>query len=193
MAAQSSGTQQQASSQEHFHSPMRSSLRKTTYSLHQRLEQLWTPQDHFVSISSYRNFLRLLLNAHCEVGFRAAIARGDETELTRESERVAALGVDLTISSPEASLTPAMPNSYAWGVGYVLNGSALGASIIVKKNYILNNWPSKYMKLEQNYVRTGQMKKFFENLECSDLDVSEVERGAIATFLLFDKTRVKAL
>ena len=167
---------------------MRASLRRTTHSLHQKLETLWTPDNRFATEDDYRSFLRALLKAHSEVGVRAAAGRDDAADFVLEKQRITALATDLEIGLPAAPTMPPLSADYSWGVGYVLNGSTLGAAIILKQNFVEPTWPSAYMRLGRAYVRAGNAKSFFNTFDSLALNGSEVERGAIDTFSLFDDT-----
>ncbi|MEM1161760.1 MAG: biliverdin-producing heme oxygenase [Pseudomonadota bacterium] len=172
---------------------VRTVLRKVTQTLHRQTETVWTPSGRFVSEESYHKFLGALLSAHKEVGLAAAIARGDDEEAEEESRRIEALTADLQLDSPVCAPVPGieMTPDYAWGVSYVLNGSALGASILLKGDALAPHWPRRYLTLGHQYARSGRLKNFFERLNTEAERSPAVERGATDTFSILFKAAPK--
>lgn len=167
---------------------MRASLRSSTWNLHQKIEAVWTLDGGFKGRDSYLGFLANLAVAHRALGIPAALAMGDADAYTEETKRVEALAEDLGVPAwPKPPLAEMSP-SYGWGVAYVLNGSTLGASSMLKQGHIQDGWPSAYMRLGRTYVTSGKLKAFFEALNTAALDQAEVNRGALDTFAVFENT-----
>lgn len=169
---------------------IRASLRETTQSLHEDVEAFWMSNKCFDSEDTYRRFLTTVLAAHQSVGLRAAKVRGDLDDVKEEENRIAALCADLSLSVPHQSDGPdgedsRMSASYAWGVGYVLNGSALGAAVMLDRGYLKDGWPDQYFLLGRALVRTGGLKRFFDRLNNVPLDEADVANGAKDTFSIF--------
>lgn len=165
---------------------LRDRLRSSTHGLHARIEAIWSPGQGFASAQAYRRFLEVLLHAHRMVGLPAAKARLDAIEIAYETARIDALYQDLDRPAEPETVPPPMGFAEAWGAGYVLNGSALGASMMLKGGYLGSDWPSRYMALGGEYVRSGNLRRFFDALNTRPLDIASVERGAKAAFALFE-------
>ncbi|MEM6665593.1 MAG: biliverdin-producing heme oxygenase, partial [Pseudomonadota bacterium] len=118
---------------------VRQNLRQSTQILHDQVEALWISGERFSDRARYEEFLGALLTAHVTLGMGAARTRGAGEEITMERRRIAALRSDLgsraNQTEPPATIDR-MGRSFAWGVGYVLNGSALGAKMILKHGYV---------------------------------------------------------
>lgn len=162
--------------------PLRQALRQATRAVHEGLEALWTPHDRFSSQEAYLRFLAALLEAHCQLGVQAAAARGDPEDLVIEHRRIDALCADLGRARPAIRSPTPMSDGFAWGVGYVLNGSTLGAEMILRHGYLGAGWPVRYLALGRDYVRDGHLRRFFDVLNDLPLPVEDVRRGAMDTF-----------
>ena len=163
---------------------LRLQLRKATRAVHTALEESWAPRTGFSSREAYRAFLFGNLRAHCEIGLIAARSRNDASE-TLERARIAALCDDLGIARRGPDVTGNITADYAWGVGYVLNGSALGASWILKTGRLQANWPRSYLTMGRAYAQAGGVREYFDRLDAQDLDAGEVIAGAHAAFAIF--------
>ncbi len=153
-------------------------LRDATWPIHQRLEALWTPGGGFSSEKMYLRFLVALLDAHRSLGGPASRALRDADAQATEGQRVMALMGDLGIADPVAGGPTSMDPDEAWGVCYVLNGSALGATFLLKGDLLSPDWPTSYLRLGQAYVRSGQLKRFFDALEDCPSKTEAVTKGA---------------
>ncbi|MEL7027369.1 MAG: biliverdin-producing heme oxygenase [Pseudomonadota bacterium] len=167
------------------HTRLRETLREATRELHQTTEMLWTKSDEFQTKDAYLNFLATVLKVHIGSGLPAAIARGDRTEIAEERTRIDALCKDLDCSHVELNPPRAMDQDRAWGVGYVLNGSAIGATVMLRGGYLGEDWPQAYLHVGQAYVQSGKLKRFFDALEDGPQDATAVTAGAMDTFKLF--------
>lgn len=141
----------------------------------------------FADISRYRGFLLALLTAHARLGLDAARLRNAEVDGLEEERRIHALGTDLDMATlwrdpARVSQPLRMSRDYAWGVGYVLNGSALGAAVIMKAGHLGPTWPVRYLGLARDYARSGNLKAFFDALNEQTLDRAQALRGAVAVF-----------
>ncbi len=161
---------------------MRGALRAATQCLHDRIERIWSPNGAFETRSTYLDFLRMLLRTHETLGLAAANARGQDTEISDEAARINALRLDLGQGPEVLRPTGSLAEDYAWGVAYVLNGSALGATMLLKHDRLGPEWPREYLRLGQAYVQSGHLKRFFDALNTGPHDPAQVLRGARDTF-----------
>jgi heme oxygenase len=164
-------------------------LREATSASHDAVELQWVRDDAFQSLSDYLAFLTVLHRVHIAFGRPAAIARNHSDDICEEDCRIDALCADLHLGEglthPLPATCPAMAPAYAWGVGYVLNGSALGAAILLGRQGVRPDWPSSYLSLGRSYAQTGKLKQFFDRLNTIDLDPAAMVMGARDTFALF--------
>lgn len=163
----------------------RSVLRSATQSLHDRIEAIWTSDAQFTSLATYRPFLTALLHSHATLGYPAAVARADPIEISLEKGRIAALCDDLDCEAPDTDLE--MTQDEAWGVGYVLNGSALGADMLLRHGKLGADWPKSYLKLGQKYVKSGGLRRFFDALNAGTFGEADLCKGAARTFAFFER------
>ena len=162
---------------------LRDVLNEATMELHQQLEALWTPSGGFASEATYKAFLSALLDVHIQMGRPSAEARDDKLAIEQEDDRISALRDDLNGSAhPSPTARTDIGSDYAWGVGYVLNGSSLGASILLKTDSLGVGWPRQYLGLGRDYVRAGHLKRFFDGMNVASVNPIEVHRGAMETF-----------
>lgn len=161
---------------------MRHALKTCTADLHDMLESLWTPHGGFASKSAYLDFLKALHRTHSRLGLAAMSRIGTDWDIAEERARIAALDQDLDGMSHAHHQTTEMDEGYAWGVGYVLNGSTLGASVLLKQGHIEKGWPCAYLKTGRTYAATGALKHFFDRLEKTDAPEDRVMTGAKETF-----------
>ncbi len=167
------------------HTGLRRALKVSTREVHDRIEALWAPDDRFETWATYRKFLETVLDVHSRAGVAAALSRGDQAEIDVEYRRIHALVDDLTLDTTPTVCTEQLSAAYGWGVGYVLNGSAIGANMILRDGFLEDAWPNRYLLAGQAYVKTGALQRFFAAMTDADPEPSEVLRGAQETFELF--------
>ena len=167
--------------------PLRMQVREETRELHDALDSEWWTSRGFASKQRYLAFLRAAQEAHSRFGIAAASARADGSDRIEQARRLALI-LDLEEETPQA-----MPDcdgvdiSFAWGVGYALNGSALGASKILKSGDLDQDWPRRYLELGQRFARSGAVRKFFDDLNVQTLERDKMINGATAVFSLFKR------
>ncbi|MEL6523242.1 MAG: biliverdin-producing heme oxygenase [Pseudomonadota bacterium] len=171
---------------------LRDMLRQATSDAHQRAEAQWMPNGGRMSAQRYQCYLTMLLSVHQAMGVPAAHARGDLPDIEAEDRRVRALCSDLNMPKKDISI-PVLDPSYAWGVGYVLNGSALGAKEMLQKGRIQQDWPNAYVLALQSYANSGQLARFFARLNDTRLDNITALQGAQDTFGLIAEPAQKVL
>lgn len=160
----------------------RDALRAATHDLHDEIERTWSTGSGFASRAAYEAFLAKLLGVHLDMGVAAAIARGSDAERREELRRIDALGTDLghdTIGTPRFC---DMDPDYAWGVGYVLNGSSLGASMMLRDGAMSADWPKAYLGLGRAYAKDGHLKRYFADMNTLAPNADRVRNGALDTF-----------
>ncbi|MEM9060698.1 MAG: biliverdin-producing heme oxygenase [Pseudomonadota bacterium] len=161
---------------------MRATLRAATRELHAKIEEMWTPDGGFGSRQTYLDFLYALLCVHQQLGVPAALRRGDPEDAAEEYRRIRALCNDLELPRPRSLGLNELDEGFAWGVGYVLNGSSLGATILLDRGALQPDWPTQYLSVGREYVKSGHLKRFFDSLNVVGHDPKSVQRGAFATF-----------
>lgn len=162
----------------------RAKLEAATRALHDRTEALWAGTGGFSTRTKYLAFLATLLDAHHRLGLPAAEARKAEGDIADEQIRLEALYAD-TGRVPLAPVTVRPSPSYAWGIGYVLNGSALGAVMMLKEGHVPEGWPTAYLEEGCAYAKSGKLAAFFRALDAAELDMDEAALGARDTFAVF--------
>ena len=159
----------------------RAFLRTATQSAHTAAEDRWTDHGSFASRAQYDGFLSVALECHLKLGLPAAEARMQG--IAFERHRIVALAQDLNCDVPVRSASPSgISADYAWGVSYALNGSAIGASILLKSDHRLKSWPTAYLALLQGYAKAGHLAQFFDALEAAPLDAERALQGAVDVF-----------
>ena len=157
-------------------------LRAATRHEHLAAETTWTPEHGFGSVERYHGFLRALVSVHLQLGLPAATKRGIASEIALEEARIEALADDLRLPIKQNRGGHDMCVSYAWGVAYCLNGSALGASVMLKSVHLPENWPRTYLLAGRDYVRSGGLVSFFSLLDSMELDLDAAADGAKTVF-----------
>lgn len=163
-------------------SDLRSGLRDVTRALHDEIEAIWTPAGGFASRQTYLDFLSTLLLVHRRLGAPAALRRGDPEDVIEEHRRVAGLTEDLDAAPSRTMAVEDIDEGFAWGVGYVLNGSSLGAAVLLKAGALGEDWPTRYLMMGRDYVTSGRLKRFFDALNAVNHDPDTVQEGAFAAF-----------
>jgi heme oxygenase len=164
-------------------------LRQRTAGLHTAAEQVWRADRGFPDLGAYRAFLSALLSAHQRLGLAAAEARGDAADMAEERARITALKDDLgDAAPPQAGPAAALPArsivpDRAWGIGYALNGSALGAAMMLKAG-MPGDWPISYLTSLSAYARSGRLATFFRRLNAAPLDLDIASEGGCDVFRL---------
>jgi heme oxygenase len=123
------------------------------------------------------------------MGLAAAVARCSAAGWLEETRRINALECDLDqLPKNDAVPTQSMCPHYAWGVGYVLNGSCVGAATLIKNRTIPRDWPIAYLRLGSAFTLCGGVKEYFDQLDSCDLNAPSVVHGALETFACFGRT-----
>lgn len=169
---------------------LRQQMRQESWPTHQIVEGLWTRKGQFADRQSYERWLRRLLWVHQSLGVPAAKLRPGNDELDLEYSRIEALLSDLndpSLRDAEVDFSgPFWSVSFAWGVGYVLNGSTLGARFLLKRKTVKTEWPCAYLQQAASYVRSGRLKTYFGMFDALPLDKDHVSLGVEATFRAFE-------
>lgn len=159
-------------------------LRDATRDLHAAAEDKWMPMRRFASEDGYRGFLSALLQAHHRLGRPAALRRADHDDIRREEARITALCQDLGTAPPAPAAPTEMAERYAWGVSYVLNGSALGAALLLGQNHVGPRWPRAYLTQSQQFAKSGALRDFLDRMDSLPAHDHDLLQGASDTFRL---------
>lgn len=163
-------------------------LRTSSQKMHERSERHWG--EVFQTEQGFRHFLMAMQMLHRQHGMEAARRCGLPTAVDIEANRLTALQEDLgeATRSGRASDT-GMSRDMAWGVLYALNGSSLGATMLLRPGAALQDQPSRYLELMRDYARAGGLGVFFRALNRQTLDMTRAVAGAqtvFAAMALFD-------
>lgn len=165
---------------------LRVHLKQLTAPVHDRVERLWISDGVFLSENHYSEFLAALLAIHTRLGLSASQSVSDLEMQREERRRVSALSLELGLKIPSSCSSDAVAHDYAWGILYVLNGSTLGASQLLKLNALPAGWRSSYLELGRDYAKSGRAARFFRDLDSQSLDWQQAARGAMETFQLLE-------
>lgn len=161
----------------------RDALRQATRDIHTAAEHRWLPSGRFDHQDTYRDWLHGLWDTHNVHGRLAAEALPQFDFAIQEKTRRDALSRDIGRTIDPIRLGQgAISSGWAWGVLYALNGSALGASGLLKSGSIADQWPASYLMTMQAYVRSGALKTFFDVLNAQTDPLTDMIVGATAVF-----------
>ena len=157
----------------------RQALRDATRNTHDQAEAFWSapPGASF----PIRRFLKAMLRLHHTLGHPAAIASCFDHAEDIEQRRIEALLRDLGGCVPDPAKSHTPNSDAAWGVLYALNGSAMGAGVLLKEQPDADT-PAEYLNLMSTYAKSGQLGAFYKALNRQVLDQSAAEEGARLVF-----------
>lgn len=169
----------------------RDRLRHATRDAHITTERLWLPHGRFTDRVNYTEWLFALWRVHNQLGRAATEALPNARFAAEEGTRRAALKQDLELDAAAVRSGPKAPSSgWAWGVLYALNGSALGASGLLRSGGLAADWPSSYLQTMQTYAKSGELRTFFDQLNDESSRPDAMIDGANEVFqALIDLTR----
>lgn len=156
-------------------------LRDETAELHALVDELGSRVASVSDPVGYRTFLLAMARVTAE--FAELLDRSSETAglPPRSDMLLRALVADLHAldvvvrfeeppAGPEASAPDVATDAAAWGVGYVLEGSALGAAVLLAEiDGSPDERPTAYLSLLVE-ARAGRWPGFVEGLNAADLD-----------------------
>lgn len=160
----------------------RDRLRRATRDAHMTAEHLWFSAGAFADRATFLQWLSVMADVHASIGQPAAMALRAHISDRIELERARALTQDLVQQPTTHPASQPLSASYAWGAMYVLNGSAMGASVLLKPGALPNDWPRHYLRTMQAFAKSGQLRQFFDRLDAIDLNHAESLAGATAVF-----------
>jgi heme oxygenase len=160
----------------------RDRLKRSTKTAHACAEARWFSSGSFASRTAYQHWLSALLHTHSAYGLAAVQSAGLRQYSAIEAKRRTALERDLDVSVQYDGIQQNASLDWSWGVLYALNGSALGASILLKSGSVLADWPTEYLAEMRGFAASGQLKSFFDDLNAEYLDTGEMLKGANAVF-----------
>lgn len=161
----------------------RAALKTATRRAHCAAEARWVGQTGFAGRHGYEGWLGVLHAAHSSLGRQAAAVLNDPKLQQAEQWRIAALESDLPGARQVVQAARPNPNrSYAWGVLYALNGSALGASSLLKSGAVPLSWPRSYLETLRRFAVSGDLATFFRQLDQAPLETALAVAGAHAVF-----------
>lgn len=169
-------------------STVRDQLRALTEPVHARLEEMyWSPRG-FPDLGTYRQFLGRMRRAHRTFGLPAALAEPGIVDPACERRALSLIDQDLgpTGAAPGDPVIADITRDHAWGIGYALTGSALGASLILKSGSMAPDWPTGYLAFMRDRARDGEIRRFFDALNASNADPEPACAGAMAVFTVLE-------
>ncbi len=164
-------------------------LKHVTGAAHATAEKSWFSSSAFASRVAYSDWLSALFEAHATLGAAATKSSALKSYRNAEERRRRAIALDLGFQSMAERSTCVPSQSWSWGVLYALNGSALGASILLKTGVLNPQWPKSYLNEMRLFATSGQLKYFFEHLNEEELDREAMADGAIAVFDLIASSK----
>jgi heme oxygenase len=164
-------------------SGIRWSLKAATRDAHRKAEARWTDNGSFADRYSYDGWLKTMYVVHASLGQAAALTGCWSDAVEEEKFRLSCLAQDIGFSgnSSNTSSHELSPDE-AWGVLYALNGSALGAQILLSEKSFVPEWPVAYLDAMRRFAKSGSLFTFFANLEIADIDTGSAIAGAKKVF-----------
>lgn len=173
-------------SQAHDELSLRHYLRRSTAPDHARAEAVhWTGSD-FRDRAGYERYLNALQQAHLVWGCGAAQVLDQPDEAARHEVYAGLIAEDCRSDPPGATTPASMSRDMAWGVTYALVGSALGASMILRKLLQAHDWPMAYLKASHAHATSGGVLRIFDALDASGADRNRARQGACALFRVIE-------
>jgi len=158
-------------------------LRDATQKVHSLSEQRWAAI--FDQHQGLQRFLCAMHNLHITFGIQAAKSTRQPHAIDLEQHRLKALNTDLfdcRFASEPMSATMPIGRDQAWGILYALNGSALGATSLLRPGAALAQEPSLYLGLMRDYVQSGGLGRFIRALNSEPLNLPKAISGANMVF-----------
>lgn len=161
-------------------------LKVATLQAHHKTEAAWFGHNAFDSLATYKHWLNAMHDVHLALGLDAAHALSGQQGQQLETERLLALDADLSRLLAYAHTPDPVSDSWAWGVQYAINGSALGASILLKSAALQPGWPTAYLDTMRQFATSGALNTFFHDLNAQHLNRPEAEAGATRVFTMLE-------
>lgn len=128
-------------------SVVRTFLKEKTSTLHQQAEEALQARGQIETQSGLSHFLNGMLKAQSQFRMEydhACVLAG----LQAQSDKlIHALGTDLGLEQEPVAQAHALDDHFCLGVGYVFEGSALGASVLKKRLIRSNNVCPRYLRI----------------------------------------------
>ena len=148
---------------------LRVHLKNATRDSHAAAEARWTASGAFSSRFAYANWLERMYQVHAGLGQAAAETARWPGAARDEADRAACLAQDLSATNGQPQDRPSLSRPAAWGVLYALNGSALGASILLR-SMVPDGWPVSYLQEMARFAKSGRLARFFADLDAASCD-----------------------
>lgn len=158
-------------------------LRQATRGVHNAAETSWVGLG--TKDFPIKTFLSVMHRVHRSFGLAAAQRCALKDAQSEEVLRITALEQDLSLTGTvkdHAQTSAIASRDAAWGVLYALNGSALGASLLLRSSPAAAVGATAYLTVMHDYARSGRLKAFFATFNSQDLNLSLAESGARAVF-----------
>lgn len=165
----------------------RALLKRATSGAHRSVESAWFPSAGFQGFDGYREWLLALYKVHNTLGQSAAHTLGRENWIVEESARMACLVRDTGLQPQAAPPAKLGSESWAWGVLYAINGSALGGAVLLRDPSLHESWPKAYLKELGAFAKSGGVKSFFDELNKNSITARDAINGALAVFATLEK------
>ncbi|MCY4178771.1 MAG: hypothetical protein OXC60_04675 [Litoreibacter sp.] len=157
-------------------------LKRETQAAHDRAERVWVGPAGFADLHAYRRWLTAMLDLHRDFGRPAERRLARLHDEPAEERRISALCADLGCACDAPRPGDDVSESWAWGAQYVLNGSAIGASILLKSASLQEGWPRAYLREMRSFATSGRLADFFAGLDAAQLNLPLAKAGALAVF-----------
>ena len=162
---------------------VRAYLKSATRQDHVRAEARWTNEGTFADRRTYQAWLGRMLDVHDALGFSAAKRSRWHSAAAIETSRHNALCQDLGLPAKRHNgAGQSLDHDEAWGALYALNGSALGASILLKQGIAQFGWPVAYLSEMRRFATSGALGAFFPALDVQVSNREAALTGALAVF-----------
>lgn len=160
---------------------LRKRLKAATRDVHRQAEDRWTEHGQFQNHADYVAWLLRMRSVHASLG-AAAVQSGWPSAEGLECARARWLNADTLTGEVLAQPRLDLCSAEAWGVLYALNGSALGADLLLRQGARAAGWPVAYLQGMAEFAKSGQLKAFFEALEDAAPDFDAAYAGALQVF-----------
>lgn len=171
----------------------RRALKFATHAAHERAELQWT--EALANSATNDALLIAMQSLHRNHGIAAAKCSGLAGAVALEQQRLTALRHDLSSPQSDAVQDDAggrpLRRDYALGVLYALNGSAMGAAMMLRPGGIMADRRPAYLELMRAYAQSGALAAFFRHLNAQELSIDLASAGACDVFTAMTQIAVQ--